>query len=148
MSPLKTLPTTQFLPPGTRPTDQAVIYVPANKGWTKSCRLFCQYATAEYFKLLQVPKAPDLIPIGNDLYEFIDPGRTRTKATGWYRIAYEVRPGYPKPKMTRFRLSSGHTQQTLAWLTDYLNSTGVPWLYLTDGNGTSLSRYRFRSSTW
>lgn len=139
-------PALKFLPPGTRPTDQAVIMVPANKAWSKSCRLFCQYATAEYFKLLQVPKPPDFVPIGGDKYQFADPGRTRTKATGWYRIAYEVRPGNPKPKMTRFRLSSGHTKQTLGWLTDYLNSTGVPWLYLTDGNGARLSRSAFHAS--
>lgn len=128
-----------------RPTDQAVVLVPGNSGWTKTVRLFCSQATADYFKLFEVPDPPGSDPVYGNGSQFRDPGRTRTKATGWYRIAYDENPGSSKPHTTRFRLSSGHTLQTLAWLTDYLNSTGVDWLWLCNAHGNPLSRSAFRS---
>ena len=50
--------------------------------------------------------------------------------------------------MSRFRLSSGYTKATLAYIADHINSTGVDWICLTDGNGTRLSEGSFRSSTF
>ena len=99
------------------------------------------------FKLLDIPNPPPSDPVyGNGRY-FPDPGRTRNKSVGSYRIAYAVNPASPKPHMARFRLSSGYTMATLYWLTDYLNSSGVEWLWLTNANGAPLSRSSLRSDS-
>ena len=121
--------------------------VPANAGWTKSCRLFMRYASMRAFKLLEIPDPPPSDPIHGNRSYLADPGRTRTKSVGIYRIAYAPNPGSQKPHMARFRLSSGYTQATLLWLTDYLNSSGVDWMYLTNRFGNPLSRSAFWSTS-
>ena len=98
------------------------------------------------FKLLEVPNPPPSDPIYGQGRGFPDPGRTRNKSVGIYRIAYEPNPGSSKPHMARFRLSSGYTMATLGWLTDYLNSKEVEWMYLCNQFGNRLSRSAFRST--
>ena len=117
---------------------QACVLVPANKGWTKSARLWMRHGSLRAFKLLEVPKPPPSDPVYGQNGRFLDPGRTRCKATGWYRIAYGVNPVNGKFLMSRFRLSSEHTVYTLHWIADYLNSAGVEWLHLCNGDGARL----------
>lgn len=127
------------------PTAQGCVLIPANQGWTKSAWLFGQNATLRYFKLFEVPKPPPSDPVYGQGGQFRDPGRTRRKATGWYRIAHTPRGPGQKPGMSRFRLSSEHTVYSLHWLASYLNSTDVPWLYLCKGNGGKLPYSRLNS---
>ena len=98
------------------------------------------------FKLLEVPNPPPSDSVYGQGNQFRDPGRTRNKSVGIYRIAYEPNPGSSKPHMARFRLSSGYTMATLGWLTDYLNSKDVEWMYLCNRFGNRLSRSAFHST--
>ena len=124
---------------------EGTILVPGNQEWTKSAWLFMRVGSLRHFKLFDVPKPPPSDPVYGQGGQFRDIGRTRRKATGWYRIAYPNDPGRPRPHMARFRLSSEHSVYTLHWLSDYLNSTGVPWLYLCKGNGARLPYSRTNS---
>lgn len=63
----------------------------------------------------------------------------------WYRIATRFRDDARRPEMWSFRLSSEHNRDTLQWITNHLNSTGVEWLYLCNKHGNPLSRSSFRS---
>ena len=62
-----------------------------------------------------------------------------------YRIATRMRPETQKPEMWSFRLSSGHSKDTLQWVTNHLNGMDVEWLYLCNHHGNQLSRSAFRS---
>jgi len=128
------------------PTEEATVYVPRTAESDRTVRLFTRYATAEHFKLFEIPNPLRRVQVDGSYDWMLDPGRTRTQATGWYRIAYEENPNGSKPRTARFRLSSGHTLGTLTYLSDYLDSTGVPWLYLTNAHGNPLSKTSFRSS--
>ena len=63
----------------------------------------------------------------------------------WYRIATRERSDARKPESWSFRLSSEHSKDTLQWVTNHLNQTGVEWLYLCNAHGNPLSRSSFRS---
>ena len=62
-----------------------------------------------------------------------------------YRIATRFVDGRRKPQMWSFRLSSEHTKGTLQWVTNFLNSRDVEWLYLCNRHGNQLSTSAFRS---
>ena len=130
----------------TPPSSEATVYVPRSAQSDRSVRLLTRYATAEHFKLFEIPDPAARVQVDGNRRWMRDPGRTRNQATGWYRIAYEENPNGSKPRTARFRLSSGHTLGTLAYLSDYLDSTGVPWLYLTNAHGNPLSKSSFRST--
>ena len=129
-----------------RPTEKVAIRLPGGGDGTKVCLLWTQQATAEYFKLFEIPEPGGSDAVDSDYRRVRDPGRTRTQVTGWYRIAYAPNPQSTKPFTARFRCSSEHTLFTLGYLADYLNSTGVPWLYLCNRHGNPLSRSSFRAT--
>ena len=110
--------------------------------------LSTQNATAEYFQLFALGDNNTVKTADGGYTYRIDPGRTRTQNTGWFRIAYAPNPSGRGYLMSRFRLTSGHTKATLAYIADHINSTGVDWICLTDGNGARLSRGPFLSSTF
>lgn len=110
--------------------------------------LSTQNATAEHFHLFDLGDS-NTVETADGSYRYrVDPGRTRNQNTGWFRIAYAPNPSGRGRLMSRFRLSSGWTKATLAYLSDHLNSTGVEWICLTDRNGTPLSRKAFRSDAF
>ena len=110
--------------------------------------LSTQNATAEYFQLFTLGDNNTVKTADGGYTYRVDPGRTRVQSTGRFRIAYAPNPSGRGYLMSRFRLSSGFTKATLAYLSDHINSTGVEWICLTDGNGARLSRGSFRSSTF
>ena len=100
-----------------------------------------------YLKLLEAPNPPPSDPVYGQGRYFPDPGRTRNKSVGIFRVAYAWNPGSAKPHTARFRLSSGYTQATLGWLTNYFNASGVDWLYLCNEFGNPLNGKAFRSDS-
>jgi len=130
------------------PTSQVSIPLFDAPGGKNLVTLSTQNATAEYFHLFDLGDN-NTVETADGGYEYrIDPGRTRKQNTGWFRIAYAPNPSGRGRLMTRFRISSGHTKATLAYLSDHINSTGVEWICLTDRNGTPLSRSAFRSDAF
>jgi hypothetical protein len=133
------------LDPNTPPNGQVWIDLPNAPGGRNRITLSTQKATAEYFRLFELSDPVGLDSADGDYLYRRDPGRTRTQNTGWYRIAYAPNPSGNGTLASRFRLSSGHTRATLAYLSDHINSTGVDWLWLTNAHGNPLSRSAFRS---
>lgn len=130
------------------PTSQVSIPLFDAPGGKNLVTLSTQNATAEYFHLFDLGNN-NTVETADGGYEYrIDPGRTRLQNTGWFRIAYAPNPSGRGRLTSRFRLSSGHTKATLAYLSDHINSTGVEWICLTDRNGTPLSRSAFRSDAF
>ena len=114
------------------PWEQVTIWMPAKLNGTGRCRLFIASAAADYFQLWQIPSHQNRL---KEKRIFMDLGRTRKQTTAAYRIARASGSVGSKPAMTRFRLTSGHTRETLAYLSDYLNTTDVDWLWLTNRHG-------------
>lgn len=130
------------------PTSQVSIPLFDAPGGKNLVTLSTQNATAEYFHLFDLGNN-NTVETADGGYEYrVDPGRTRQQNTGWFRIAYAPNPSGRGRLTSRFRLSSGHTKATLAYLSDHINSTGVEWICLTDRNGTPLSRSAFRSDAF
>ena len=63
------------------------------------------------------------------------------------RIAYAWAPGKTKPYMTRFRLTGDVVMDTVQVVTNFLNESGVEWLYIANKNGNRLSRSAFHSDS-
>jgi len=92
----------------------------------------------DYFHLWSLPKASAESAPGSlaDLRGWPVAGVASPKQQ--YRIALPELTGSGKPRMVRFRLDKGATQQTLQVLAEHLDTTGVPWLYLCNPNGGRL----------
>lgn len=134
--------------PFLQPSSQVQIPLFDAPGGKNLVTLSTQNATAEYFQLFTLGDN-NTVKTADGSYTYrVDPGRTRVQNTGRFRIAYAPNPSGRGYLMSRFRLSSGHTKATLAYIADHINSTGVDWICLTDGNGARLSRGSFRSSTF
>ena len=130
------------------PTSQVQIPLFDAPGGKNLVTLSTKNATAEYFQLFTLGDN-NTVERADGGYEYrVDPGRTRKQNTGWFRIAYASNPSGRGWLTCRFRLSSGFTKATLAYLSDHINSTGVEWVCLTDGNGAALSRGSFRSDAF
>lgn len=134
--------------PYLQPTSQVHIPLFDAPGGKNLVRLSTQNATAEHFRLFELGDNNTLIRADGTYAYRVDPGRTRVQSTGRFRIAYAPNPSGRGWLTCRFRLSSGHTKATLAYLSDHINSTGVEWICLTDANGTPLSRGAFRSDAF
>lgn len=107
--------------------------------------LGCQRATADYFGLWQLPTPADWGTPSGDGYRRVSGrhlSRNRFKGTP-YRIAYSGQSESGRQSLARFRLSTGHTKQTLQVLTNHLNAVGADWLYLTTETGARLSDLAF-----
>lgn len=129
-------------------TGQVFIDLPNAPGGKNLVTLSTKKATAEYFRLFELADPKGLSRVNGSYVYRVDPGRTRKQNTGWYRIAYAPNPSGRGRLTCRFRLSSGHTKATLAYLSDHLNSTGVEWICLTNGDGAALSSSAFRSDAF
>ena len=134
--------------PNLSPTSQVFIDMPSAPGGKNLVTLSTKNATAEYFRLFELAEPKGLSRVNGSYSYRVDPGRTRKQNTGWFRIAYAPNPSGRGWLTCRFRLSSGHTKATLAYLSDHLNSTGVEWICLTNGDGAALSRGSFRSDAF
>lgn len=130
------------------PTSQVQIPLFDAPGGKNLVTLSTKNATAEHFQLFSLGDNNTVQLADGDYVCRVDPGRTRKQNTGWFRIAYAPNPSGSGWLTCRFRLSSGWTKATLAYLSDHLNSTGVEWVCLTDGNGAALSRGAFRSNAF
>ena len=123
------------------------IAIPKRVDGTGYVKLRMRAGNMRYFGLDQFPAPKDYgvhLPSGNVLV--YNRGTPKQGANnGSFRIAYEAAPGRSKPHMVRFRLDSGHVMETLQVLTDMLNSTEVPWLWLTNAHGNQISRSCFMS---
>ena len=129
-------------------TSQVFIDLPNAPGGKNLVTLSTKKATADYFRLFELAQPEGLSRVNGSYAYRVDPGRTRKQNTGWFRIAYAPNPSGRGWLTCRFRLSSGHTKATLAYLSDHLNSTGVEWICLTNGDGAALSKGSFRSDAF
>lgn len=114
------------------------------------CFLYCKRATRDYFKLDQLPfpedhGVPDPSGKGRLIYMSTRKGGANNLNL---RIAYEWRSRGQKPYMVRLRIGGDPCMDTVQVLTNYLNETGVEWLYICNANGNRLSRSCFHSSDW
>lgn len=130
------------------PTEQVFVPLLGAPGGKNRITLLTKAATAEYFKLFELSDPARFSSVDGDYFYGIDPGRTRRQSSGRFRIAYAPNPSGRGRLTCRFRLTSGFTKATLAYLSDHINSTGVEWICLTDENGTPLSRGSFRSDAF
>ena len=93
-----------------------------------------------YFKLDQFPGPED--------YRAPDPLRERRLVkpsfargggnNGNFRLAYKYEPERKKARSVRFRLSGPWRLETLAVITEYLNSTDVEWLHIANEHGNNV----------
>jgi hypothetical protein len=112
--------------------------------------LWIRKASFDYYRFSQFPVPQD--------YGVMDPsGKYRVApmhdAKGGcnslsLRIAYAWAPGKTKPYMTRFRLTGDVVMDTVQVVTNYLNESGVEWLYIANKNGSRLSRSAFHSDSF
>lgn len=133
---------------GIAPTADWCTYVPKRLDGSGVIGFHAQLATIRYFKLDTFPSPEDHgVPNPSGKGRLIAwPSSKRGANNGSFRIAYEAVPGRQKPRMARFRLSGGHVMETLQVITNMLNSTDVPWLYLANAHGNPISRSAFRST--
>ena len=119
--------------------------IPARVDGTGKTRLTTSRGTAEHFQLWTIPRSTEASPPAADGGRAGQPTRGANGGGQGYRIAYpapETRRGY---RLARFRLKKGSTQQALVILCNHLDSTGVPWLWLTNKHGGRLSKALFHS---
>ena len=121
--------------------------IPRKTDGTGVSYIYCKTATAEFFKFDKFPIPDDYgvpDPSGNGRLVYM---RSRKGGANNLnlRIAYEWRSGGKKPYMVRIRLGGDPVMDTVQVLTNYLNETGVKWLYICNANGNKLSRSCFHS---
>ena len=121
--------------------------IPRRTDGTGVSFVMCKRATRDYFRMDQFPVPEDygvLDPTGK--YRKVVMGSSKRGANNLnLRIAYEWRSGGKKPYMVRVRLSGNPVMDTVQVLTNYLNESGVEWLYICNANGNKLSRSCFHS---
>ncbi len=126
---------------------EAVTAIPGRSDGSRYAFLWCRRASFNYYRFDQFPVPQD--------YGVMDPGG-KYRMVPWnsgkggsnslsLRIAYAWAPGKQKPYMTRFRLTGDVVLDTVQVVTNYLNETGVEWLYIANKNGNRLSRSAFHS---
>ena len=114
------------------------------------CFLYCKRATRDYFKFDQLPVpddygVPDPSGQGRLVYMRMRKGGANNLNL---RIAYAWSAKGKKPYMVRIRIGGDPCMDSVQVLTNYLNETGVEWLYICNANGNRLSRSHFHSSAW
>ena len=116
---------------------------------TGVCLLYIKRANAEYFGFDKLPTPKD--------YGFPDPSG-KYRLTYWtgkkggannlsLRIAYSWPTGRKKPYTARLRIGGDPCLDSVQVLTDYLNETGVEWLWFCKAHGGMLSSSCFRSTS-
>lgn len=121
--------------------------IPRKTDGTGVSYIYTKTATAEHFGFDKFPIPKDhgiLDPTGQ--YRMIVPNSYKGGANNLsLRIAYEWRSGGKKPYMSRFRLGGDPIMDTVQVVCNYLNETGVKWLYIANKHGCKLSRSSFHS---
>lgn len=122
-------------------------FIPRRTDGSGVCAIHCQTATAEYFGFDKFPVPKDHgIPNPSGQGRIIAwPSNKRGANNMSLRIAYARTPGRQKPDMTRFRISGDPVLDTVQVITNFLNESGVDWLYIANRNGNPLSRSAFHS---
>lgn len=130
-----------------RLTRQYTRYIARRTDGSGVCALHCQTATADYFGFdkFPVPKDHGILDPTGKYRMFGCPGNKRGANNMSLRIAYSRTPGRQKPNMTRFRISGDPVLDTVQVITNFLNESGVDWLYIANKNGNPLSRSAFHS---
>lgn len=124
--------------------------IPGRTNGRRYAFLWIRKASFDYYRFGEFPVPQD--------YGVLDPsGKYRivpwSNAKGGsnslsLRIAYAWAPGKQKPYMTRFRLTGDVVMDTVQVVTNYLNESGVEWLYIANKNGNRLSRSAFHSDSF
>lgn len=111
--------------------------------------LWIRKASFDYYDFSQFPVPQDygvLDPSGQ--YRFVPWHDAKGGCNSLsLRIAYAWAPGKTKPYMTRFRLTGDVVMDTVQVVTNFLNESGVEWLYIANKNGNRLSRSAFHSDS-
>ena len=103
--------------------------------------------TLAHFKLNELPPPKPKegeLPFDEGLRRYLSSAH-RTKLDARYHIAYQERGPGKKPLMASFGFIGYTTLQVLQIVTDHLNESGVPWLYLCDADGARLPQRCFSS---
>ena len=126
---------------------QSTTYIPRRTDGSGVCAIHCQTATQEYFGFdkFPIPKDQGVLDPTGKYKIFVMPGNKRGANNMSLRIAYARTPGRQKPDMARFRISGDPVMDTVQVITNFLNETGVNWLYIANRNGNPLSRSAFHS---
>lgn len=128
---------------------QSTTYIPRRTDGSGVCALHCQTATQEYFGFdkFPVPKDHGVLDPSGKYRIFAWPSGKRGANNLSLRIAYAWTPGRKKPDMARFRLSGDAVMDTVQVVANFLNQSGVEWLYIANKNGNPLSRSAFHSDS-
>lgn len=121
--------------------------IPKRLNGTGLVWLGCKQGTAAYFSLDTIPAPDEWGTTAGNGYRRVRGShlyRSRFKGKS-YRIAYSALTGGGRQAMASFRLSTGHTLQTLALIANHLDQVEADWLYFTNADGARLRGISFQT---